>query len=588
MLNENRTLPLRERMSTMKKITILGLALVLSILLFIPVRYASAASIQPQSWVSAYSGTSFEVPITLSKSSGENVSYVEFSYFTSQNSRLTLESVSVASGYIYGVENGKITIFSKNGLSSGALCTLTFSTTSSSSFEIYFNTDNSAVSVNNSCWVDIQQQSVSVGDTVKFGRYKQNWIDTHYVIEPIEWRVLDVQDGKALLISSKVLDHHVYHPKQVAITWEYCQLRSWLNNDFLNIAFTQEEQHAIVLSWVPAQDNPLHPEKKPVIGSGNDTYDYVFILNVVEALKYFPGRYDRIAMATPYAVYIGGVSTDKYDINMETNKKIYRVSNSNWLLRQPHTHNTDTPCVDWFGDMSNGVNVSAERSGLRPCIWVDLSKANLSSSQISSASSYSSSSVIVSQPTYNYNSSSPSSSSSSTNENAASVKKTELSRGWEKSISTSGVSTTTNAVLSLYTGPGTDYVYIGKYFSSGSSVRAISLAYDAYGTAWCMIEGWDGGTHCRGYAQASKLNVNINKLTQEMDSEQWTSGMSADFYDSANLRTGPGDSYSSLNITPVNCGENMLIATEGDWAQVELAYQTPKCRVWVEMSSLMY
>ena len=438
-------------MSTMKKITIFGLTLVLSILLFIPVRYASAASIQPN---------------------------------------------------------------------------------------------------------DTNIQSISIGDTLTFGNYRQYWTHDGYLASPIEWRVLNIQDGNALLISSKVLDHHAYHTSKTATTWETCDLRYWLNHTFLNKAFTEQEQQAIVYSLVPAQDNPLHPEKQPVIGNGNDTYDYVFILNAVEALEYFSDDYDRIAEATGYAVN-QGVSTANGSAATG-----YRIGKSNWMLRQPHTHNVETPCVDFHGNMTYGVNVTNERSGVRPCIWVDLSALNLTSGNDGASSIQKWSQVSVTE--------------------------TELSRGWEKSISTSGVSATAKAVLPLYTGPGTDYVYIGKYFASGDSVRAISLAYDDLGAAWCMVDGWDGSAHCRGYVLLSKLDVNKNDLVQELDSTQWTSGMAADFYDNSKLKIGPGDDYSALNINVVNHWENMLIATEGEWAQVELADQTPKCRVWVKMSSLMY
>ncbi len=46
--------------------------------------------------------------------------------------------------------------------------------------------------------------SVSVGDHFTFGNYKQGYFGG---VQPIEWRVLDIQDGKALVISEKLLDH---------------------------------------------------------------------------------------------------------------------------------------------------------------------------------------------------------------------------------------------------------------------------------------------------------------------------------------------------------------------------------------------
>ncbi len=95
-----------------------------------------------------------------------------------------------------------------------------------------------------------------VGSYVTFGRYPQNNGDTP---EPIEWLVLD-NDGKtALLLSKYGLDCRPFHGDIAGLPergwgwsywdyWEKCDLRLWLNSDFLQNAFTSEERICICQS----------------------------------------------------------------------------------------------------------------------------------------------------------------------------------------------------------------------------------------------------------------------------------------------------------------------------------------------------
>ena len=53
-----------------------------------------------------------------------------------------------------------------------------------------------------------------------------------------------------MLISRYALDVKPYNTQRVDITWEQCTLRAWLNNDFINTAFTTDEQAAILLTNV--------------------------------------------------------------------------------------------------------------------------------------------------------------------------------------------------------------------------------------------------------------------------------------------------------------------------------------------------
>jgi hypothetical protein len=72
-------------------------------------------------------------------------------------------------------------------------------------------------------------KSTKVGDIVRFGDY--------------DWRVLDVQDDKALLLSEKIIEMREYNYDLVDITWETCTLRKYLNESFYN-SFNVDDKKA--------------------------------------------------------------------------------------------------------------------------------------------------------------------------------------------------------------------------------------------------------------------------------------------------------------------------------------------------------
>lgn len=132
--------------------------------------------------------------------------------------------------------------------------------------------------------------AVEVGDYVKFGRYPQKKNET--TKEPIEWLVLDVKDDYALIFSCYGLDYKRYHHEYVYdITWENSDLRKWLNDEFLQIAFSDEELKRIRLSTVVNEE----------FDGGNNTQDRVFCLSVAEAERYFRNADERKCEATDYA-----------------------------------------------------------------------------------------------------------------------------------------------------------------------------------------------------------------------------------------------------------------------------------------------
>jgi serine/threonine protein kinase len=187
------------------------------------------------------------------------------------------------------------------------------------------------------------------------------------------WRVLDIQDGKALLLSEEIIEKRAYHNEMVDITWEDCDLRAYLNGLFLE-SFTQEEQDAII-EVAHTNDNNQWFETE----GGEATRDKIFLLSIEEALTFFgegrlpdkptDGRYS-------YSTQYGARRQAKYGDDW-----------SWWWLRSPGYLRKYAADVNFDGAIFlSGINVTHESGGVRPALWLDVSDGANSSNNNSSDS----------------------------------------------------------------------------------------------------------------------------------------------------------------------------------------------------------
>jgi len=183
------------------------------------------------------------------------------------------------------------------------------------------------------------------GTTYFLGEYEQDNYEKNGK-EKIEWIPIDKKDGKYLLVSKYSLDAKSLHKADKGfpyISWAECDLRKWLNTEFYDTVFTEEEKSLI-------QDS--HDTK---LG----TTDKVFLLSLEEA-KFLIG-FDQYGAGTPYALASGldtaTATSDGY---------------SSWLTRS---------CDEGKNWASSGGDTTGSAApiqilGLRPAIWVDAEKLN--------------------------------------------------------------------------------------------------------------------------------------------------------------------------------------------------------------------
>lgn len=193
-----------------------------------------------------------------------------------------------------------------------------------------------------------QLKNIKVGSYINFGAYEQD-NNTANGKEDIEWLILEIKEGNALVISNHILDSKKYNNDFYAITWEYCSLRNWLNDDFYNAAFSENEKSLILTQSVSADINPDYN-----IDPGNSTEDKVFLLSTKEVNFYFNSDEERVSKPTTYAIDNGS-------------------RGGFWWLRSPGDRLEDAALVAGDGDVYGGGYLAGLTGyGVRPALWINL------------------------------------------------------------------------------------------------------------------------------------------------------------------------------------------------------------------------
>ena len=204
---------------------------------------------------------------------------------------------------------------------------------------------------------------VTTWDCIYFGNYYQSNSSTK---EPIKWRVLSVNGSDAFLLADQNLDAKPYNEEYTDVTWATCTLRTWLNDTFLNTAFTSAEQAAIKNTSVVNDDNPYHGTE-----GGENTTDKVYLLSIAEVSNTaygFNGDFQtssetREAKNTAYAKECGALESE---------------GGCWWWLRSPGLHSEGASSVYYYGRGNTiGYHVYDDSKAVRPALHLNLSSSNL-------------------------------------------------------------------------------------------------------------------------------------------------------------------------------------------------------------------
>ena len=187
-------------------------------------------------------------------------------------------------------------------------------------------------------------KNAKVGDYVKFGNYPQT---SNGGVQPIEWQVLSKENNRMLVISRYGLDCKIFDSD--SNKWANSEIRKWLNGDFYNKAFTEQEKKSINLYNL----------------SDVGTTDNVFLLSKEEAEKYFSNNESRKCKATEYAVKNAAwVADSSYGDN---------AGYSFWWLRSPNLHDSSRVYYVFnFGFIDSFLSVYDDNGLVRPALSFNL------------------------------------------------------------------------------------------------------------------------------------------------------------------------------------------------------------------------
>lgn len=180
--------------------------------------------------------------------------------------------------------------------------------------------------------------------------------NNYFKYEPIKWRVLHYENSEAFLLADAILDSQPYHSENEEIDWEKSSIRAWLNNEFINKAFSNEENKAINTVELINKDNSKYGTQ-----GGKNTSDKLFLLSLSEV--------DETEESKEYGFW---------------DKKTRKCKNDNfseetyfWWLRSPGNSSHDAAGVYYYGWVFGyGYDVQEPAGGIRPALCLNLSSSD--------------------------------------------------------------------------------------------------------------------------------------------------------------------------------------------------------------------
>ena len=199
---------------------------------------------------------------------------------------------------------------------------------------------------------------MQAGDKILFGNY--------------EWRVLEVQNNTALIITEYIIEQRAYHNAYKDITWADCSLRKYLNSEFYD-RFTAAEKSRIIPVLNKNPDNQWYGTK-----GGTDTQDSIFLLSIEETVcRYFGDSSSKL--------YSPGKNQRYWFERKDKNnsKRIARLENRKegswwWWLRSPgrvsikavYIHGDGNIGIQGNNILKGNISDGECKGGLRPALWL--------------------------------------------------------------------------------------------------------------------------------------------------------------------------------------------------------------------------
>ncbi len=204
-----------------------------------------------------------------------------------------------------------------------------------------------------------------------------------FKVEPIKWRILSEDNGTLFLLSENALDNPSYDTLKLNV-YNTSDIRTWLNNDFYNIAFNSAEKQKILTSEVDNSAKSMNPYGNPNYfengvnyGARENTFDKVFLLSLEEATNPnygFNNEYSqrdytlRAKYATDYAMARGVSFREGYATQSSAHGRV-----NYWWLRSSVASSPYVRTVSGeYGDIGTSGYTHNTTGGVVPAIRIQL------------------------------------------------------------------------------------------------------------------------------------------------------------------------------------------------------------------------
>ena len=210
----------------------------------------------------------------------------------------------------------------------------------------------------------------------------------YFECEPLLWRVLEVRDGTALLLSHAAVECEPFQADYRDVSWENCTLRSWLNgygpqenvsakdysgedDSFLSLAFSAEEQKAILNTAVRNEPNHYFG-----MDSGAPTEDRIFLLAESELFIHDSSEIHGFSRRDEVADRAKQFRPTDYAVWKGVWKEAGERGNVFWITRTTGYTHDNVVYVDESGYMYNrGILVTCRDAAVIPALVLDLDSA---------------------------------------------------------------------------------------------------------------------------------------------------------------------------------------------------------------------
>ncbi|MGM9537334.1 MAG: DUF6273 domain-containing protein [Candidatus Onthomonas sp.] len=180
---------------------------------------------------------------------------------------------------------------------------------------------------------------LSPGDTITFGKLN--------VDEKAKWVVLE-NDGTSVTMLGCFGLEHSYHNASGAVTWKDCELRNWLNTEFIAETFHRNERSLLLYADLDNASSSVYETD-----GGDDTSDRVYLLSEAEAEKFSSILFDK-------------------DENGKTLDP-YKAEKLGWRLRTPGAAGDGTAFVNTSSKINRyGFESTSKQLMVRPVIQVSI------------------------------------------------------------------------------------------------------------------------------------------------------------------------------------------------------------------------